>query len=429
MAWRQALGSFLRSAPMISMFSGIGVTGFYVMYKDYSRYHRMMDVYKSGNILPPFAENQYEVSYLQRPNEEKTLRKILNSDFCNEYYLVNGEVGTGKTRTVIEIIRDMIKNEGAEKKGAPVYVLVTQGKSFPESLAAAVKFYFDEHISYSFFLDFALRIESFPKRDNDSKLMRVLDAIEESSFLYMMETGRPVVLVIDGINNLSQHMPGALEKLQDKAKLWADTNTVKMVLINNDEETEMTLQKNSSSWSRAATPIVIDDLTREEAIKFLRTGTFLESDGTSSASAKMSFEHASEVVNLVGGRIIHLLTFKREFLLGVPFEMTADQLKDREREKFIHVSRMPSTWNVVSALRSSKNESLKLSKIIKMTSEADVNRLAKHNIIRYVRDDVGVLIKFQSDLTEHIVNELEQQYLQDKEKTRADKKQDDDWRN
>jgi hypothetical protein len=77
-------------------------------------------------------------------------------------------------------------------------------------------------------MDFVMRVSSFPRQDSESRLTRVLNAIEESSFKYMQETGRPVVLIIDGINTLNAAMPGALDKLMEKAKLWADANTVKV---------------------------------------------------------------------------------------------------------------------------------------------------------------------------------------------------------
>jgi hypothetical protein len=88
------------------------------------------------------------------------------------------------------------------------------GSSFPETLASAVNFRFDEHISFKFFVAFVMRIHSIPQRDEGNRLTRVLDAIEESSFRYMQQHGRPVVIVIDGIDYLSHNMPGALEKLQ-----------------------------------------------------------------------------------------------------------------------------------------------------------------------------------------------------------------------
>lgn len=105
----------------------------------------------------------------------------------------------------------------------------------------------------------------------------MLDAIEKSAFDYLQQTGRPAVLVIDGINSLSLSMPDVLERIQEKAKLWADTNTVKLILINNDEGTESQLQRASSSWTRMATPIIVGDLGAEDAVRFLMEPHFMES--------------------------------------------------------------------------------------------------------------------------------------------------------
>ena len=135
----------------------------------------------------------------------------------------------------------------------------------------------DEHVCFGFFIDFVLRIHSFPQRDDDKRLVRVLDAIEKSAFDYLQQTGRPAVLVIDGINSLSLSMPDVLERIQEKAKLWADTNTVKLILINNDEGTESQLQRASSSWTRMATPIIVGDLGAEDAVRFLMEPHFMES--------------------------------------------------------------------------------------------------------------------------------------------------------
>jgi len=235
----------------------------------------------------------------------------------------------------------------------------------------------------------------------------------------MQETGRPVVLIIDGANSLPGQMPGALEKIQDKAKLWADTNTVKVIFVNNDEETEELLQKNSSSWSRAHSPILMPDMSREDAIKFLMMPNFMESPLEEGLKDAMSLECAEKVYDLVGGRIVHLVTFKREFVFGISFDRTIERVKDREREKFIHVSRSPKVWNVVSALRKSPEKCMKLSKIIKATSEEDVATLARHNIIRYDRHRIGVLVRFQSPLTESVVDELERAYDEEKSSSTA----------
>lgn len=56
------------------------------------------------------------------------MRRVLQPTFSNEYFLINGDFGTGKTRTLVELIRRQLANEGQRKEGAPIYVLALQGK-------------------------------------------------------------------------------------------------------------------------------------------------------------------------------------------------------------------------------------------------------------------------------------------------------------
>ena len=133
--------------------------------------------------------------------------------------------------------------------------------------------------------------------------------------------------------------------MQEKAKLWADTNTVKVIFVNNDEKTEAILQNNSSCWSRVATPIIVEDLEYEEAVEYLTAEKFMEqelvvnsgSSNETAARGSLPPETAGQIVDLVGGRILHLIEFKRAWYRGVEFEEMARELKDREREQLLKV--------------------------------------------------------------------------------------------
>ncbi|ESO01245.1 hypothetical protein HELRODRAFT_174791 [Helobdella robusta] len=416
MAWKNVLGTFLKSTPMISMYGGILTTTVYVAYKDYSRIQCMLNVYRTGNILPPFTENDFETEFQSRPAVESQLVAVLNNKFSNEYYIINGEVGVGKTRSILEVVRHLMNSSGKQNLGAPIFVTVDQGKSFPDTLAAAIHFNFDEHINFRTFLDIVLRIESIPKKDEASKLIRVLEALEESAFVYTMKYKKPVVLIIDGIASLNRTLPGALEKIQDKAKMWADCNIIKLIFVNNDEEVEEKLQRNSSAWSRAATPFVLEDLTESQTHSFLTTNYILRKDKNSYAESKdksiklITPEDSEKIYELVGGRILYLVSIKRDYMKGFSLDRIFLDMKDREKEKFINVSRRPSTWKVISLLRSFPHKSMKLSKLIKATDKDDVDYLCKLNVIRLVRDDIGIMVKFNSKLTENVVEELEMLY-------------------
>ena len=134
--------------------------------------------------------------------------------------------------------------------------------------------------------------------------------------------------------------------------MWADANIVKLVFIISDTETETHLRKNSGAWSRLATPVVVDDLRQNEALAFLKAPYLMEHDQLAAGSAgdgvvqrsasprtgkSMDDELAGQIVDLVGGRILQLLAMKRDWLYGVSFDDSAEELKYREQEKLLQV--------------------------------------------------------------------------------------------
>ena len=108
----------------------------------------------------------------------------------------------------------MMVSDGQRGLGAPIYVLASQGNSFSETLSAAIGFRFDEHISFRFFVQLLTRINSMPRRDDSNRLTRVLNAVEKSAFSYMQLYGRPVVIVIDGVDWLLKYAPSTFDRLQ-----------------------------------------------------------------------------------------------------------------------------------------------------------------------------------------------------------------------
>jgi len=134
--------------------------------------------------------------------------------------------------------------------------------------------------------------------------------------------------------------------------VWADANIVKLVLIINDTETETHLSKNSGAWSRLATPVIVDDLRRDEALAFLKEPYLMEQDQLTAGTTvtlmvrqpasprtgkTMDDDLAGRIVDLVGGRMLQLITMKRDWLYGVSFDDSAEELKNREREKLLQV--------------------------------------------------------------------------------------------
>ena len=135
--------------------------------------------------------------------------------------------------------------------------------------------------------------------------------------------------------------------------MWADANVVKLVFVVSDTETESHLRKNVGAWSRLATPVIVNDLHQDEALAFLKEPYLMEHHQLAAAGAagdsvvrrsvsprtgkSMDGELAGQIVDLVGGRILQLIAMKRDWLYGVSFDDSAEELKYREREKLLQV--------------------------------------------------------------------------------------------
>ena len=220
-----ALGSVRLTMPGLA----IATSGSYIFYVDRQRYPRMINTFSTGNILSPLDDPMYEVEYQPRLEVENRVKSILSPTFSNDYYLIKGEVGTGKTRLVTKLCRELMEERGKKNLGAPIYVLASQGTSFAETLADAVDFHFDEHINFVYFASSILQIKALPSmKDDRLKLSRVLEAIEIAACGYVKKYNRPIVLVIDNINYLCEHHVASIERLQEKAKLWSDANIAKV---------------------------------------------------------------------------------------------------------------------------------------------------------------------------------------------------------
>ena len=160
-----------RATVFASIFGGGGI----IIYNDMERLQRMEKTYKSGSLSCPFLDHSQETSYFRRPKLEDKVRAMLEPRNTNEYYIMRGEVGSGKSRTLVEVVREFMADN---KSGAPSMCWRLKVKLSQESLAEAVNFKFDEHVNFQFFLSFMFGIQRLPGKEEGHKLVRVLDAIE-----------------------------------------------------------------------------------------------------------------------------------------------------------------------------------------------------------------------------------------------------------
>ena len=195
--------------------------------------------------------------------------------------------------------------------------------------------------------------------DEKVQLSNLLKEIESRALINLKKNGVQVILVIDDADNLREQIPGALELLQNKAKMWADWNMVRVIFVINDEETDMILQRNSSNWSRTAVLVCVDDLSREETIRFLSQRATTVANEENEDEVVMSEEDAARYVDVNGEPITHLFALKRKVSREKTFDEVVEGMKKRERVKFENVSRNPHLWKVISVLTGARNRQMK----------------------------------------------------------------------
>ena len=70
MSWISKM--FIMRSASVTIMASSG----YVAYRDYIRYPRMIYKYSCGSLIPPFNNNENEISYFLRPEIENRLKVL-----------------------------------------------------------------------------------------------------------------------------------------------------------------------------------------------------------------------------------------------------------------------------------------------------------------------------------------------------------------
>ncbi|RUS15768.1 P-loop containing nucleoside triphosphate hydrolase protein [Endogone sp. FLAS-F59071] len=176
------------------------------------------------------------------------LEKLFSRSYA--YHLVVGEQGTGKTTAI---------TQAANKVGAGIVYI--QGfdnlETFSNAFADALGWKYEIAGKNGFF------------QDPNDKFDHAMAAFRRSAAKYKAKYNKPAVLILDDISKLAKNHPNVIEKLQDIAKVVADKKEFTIVFVTS-EDTIPTLMK-SDSWTCASPPLLIDDFTEDEALKYLQS--------------------------------------------------------------------------------------------------------------------------------------------------------------
>jgi len=137
---------------------------------------------------------------------------------------------------------------------------------------------------------------------------------------YKREYKKAPVLIIDNTNRLAQKQPELLDLFQDYAKLTADEGTVSVVFVSSEGNVPRRMMERSS-WSRRGLIIDVNDVSKEEALRYLEL-------------RKIEKEQAAQIYELVGGRMIHLKYMADNILRLGSFEGKCIACDAEERVSF-----------------------------------------------------------------------------------------------
>ena len=129
------------------------------------------------------------------------------------------------------------------------------------------------------------------------------------------------VLIIDNANRLAQKQPRLLDEFQGYAKDTADNRTASVVFVSSEGRVPRRMICNSE-WSRSGHIIEIGDISKEEALQYLKF-------------RKIDEKQAAQIHELVGGRMIHLKSMADEIKRHVTLEGMCTACYAENRANFL----------------------------------------------------------------------------------------------
>ncbi|KIX09924.1 uncharacterized protein Z518_01005 [Rhinocladiella mackenziei CBS 650.93] len=239
-----------------------------------------------------------EIKDIVTPTEEDRL-----------YSLIIGEHGTGKTSLIKLVVNGMDEPKGV------VYVRIPNRCSLEVDVARAMQ----KSLGWG--------LDPLIDPSEPATLEEVLQTFSRLTTKYKQEYGRAPVLIVDNANRLAQKLPELLDLFQDYAKDAADEGTAVVVYVSSEGWVPRRMM-GRSSWSRRGEIIEIGDVSKEEALHYLRLRNI---DG----------EQAAQIYHLVGGRMIHLKFIADKLERNSLFEDTRQMMLNDAKGQLLDAEVLP----------------------------------------------------------------------------------------
>ncbi|KAI9782085.1 MAG: hypothetical protein M1839_005431 [Geoglossum umbratile] len=258
-------------------------------YREYQRHSHQSDrdsaIYETLKRGPSFPELVQDT--LPRDALASEARELITPEKEPQgYSLVIGEHGTGKTSLIQLIVNSLKKPKGV------VYVMIPNTDDVntnPTIVIDAVK----KALGWS--VDPVL-----DSRDTATTIFEVFDVFSRVALRYRNAHQAIPVLVVDNTNKLPTLL---LAQFQDFAKEASDSGIATVIFVSSEGRIPRRMRERSA-WSRVQRVFEIGDVSRDEALQYLRLHGI--DDKT-----------AAQIYELVGGRMILLKSTARNIQKGV----------------------------------------------------------------------------------------------------------------
>lgn len=342
----------------------------------------------------------YPPCYVNRSTVTQGLSTRMTEHRSGVYYVVLGPHGCGKSTALMEAVSVSPRT---------VYAEVSSDGDFPQTLATALSIDFG---CFSGSLYDFLTLPSFAvRRKCPTTMQEHLSSILHIVKSVVADMEQPPTLVIDNLSALfakpydAAEGKDAIQRLQGFAKSMADKRLMSIVVAGSEGHLVPFLY-HSSSASRLEYHLMTD-LSFEEAVTYL------------TCMCPQTSVNVTDVVKLVGGRLIHLclaaaklkVLHTMEELKGVLFGLVRHELSDLK----IDLQRPASdssvlsntTWNVAKALLDSPERTITyehFSTLMKQLEEGpEKDNLLDSNILFIA---YHTYVQFQSSLVQAYFEDL-----------------------
>ena len=291
---------------------------------DRSITNSMVGVFEHGGVggrVP--NEDKDNTASIERQELEKAVCHLIRPETSEEYGIIIGHHGVGKSTLVCKAIRSLESPKGVVYFLTPESVEASFMREFRETLGYRVPILFVPYLRRWFFQQPQPSIDLPSKVDPVQVWDEMRNKLKEVAFRYRQKHGQPAVLVIDGADIIVKQNQPFFSVLQDFAKASADSGDLRVVFVSSDG-TAVDFLQSRSAISRAEAPLVIPGVPDDQAVKYL------VDKGLKNNQAK------SAVQEVTGGSFVKMNDYVREVNKGRTHEeivrkeqrWIVDELKD-----------------------------------------------------------------------------------------------------